>query len=170
MLKMPLQLNNFSFETPVGWLTVSDDGRAVKSLVFGKTAVTELPSELAMTASRQIEEYFSGRRKQFSVPVDPNGTEFQKKVLNAVMQIPFGSVRSYKDIAAAVGSERSFRAVGTALHFNPIPLLIPCHRVIRSDGTIGGYAGETGNTPVTGIKHFLLEMEEKYKDFKKVPF
>ncbi|OQY31519.1 MAG: cysteine methyltransferase [Spirochaetaceae bacterium 4572_59] len=89
---------------------------------------------------RQINEYIRGERTSFSVELSPAGTEFQKKVWTELMKIPYGEIRSYKDIALAIGNVNSSRAVGMANSKNPIPLIIPCHRVIGSSGKLTGYA------------------------------
>lgn len=102
---------------------------------------------------RELKEYFSGDRRKFSVPVRPAGTDFQKKVWNALCDIPYGETRSYRDIAEAVGSPKAYRAVGMANHNNPVMILIPCHRVIGADGSLTGYAGGLDG------KAALLELE-----------
>lgn len=90
---------------------------------------------------QQLSEYFEGKRKTFDVPLDLRGTAFQLAVWRALSEIPFGETRSYGDIARVIGRPKAFRAVGAANGANPIPLVVPCHRVVASDGTIGGYGG-----------------------------
>ena len=90
---------------------------------------------------RELKEYFAGKRKEFSFPLDLRGTEFQKRCWRALLKIPYGKTRSYAEIARDVGSPQSFRAVGQANHHNPIAIVVPCHRVITSAGTLGGYGG-----------------------------
>lgn len=109
-------------------------------------------------ALKELSEYFAGEKCEFTVPVYLQGTSFELKVWNAVKRIPYGETRTYKDIAAEIGSPRAFRAVGNALSRNPIPILIPCHRVVRSNGKLGGY------TAGIKVKRYLLELEEKYKE------
>jgi methylated-DNA-[protein]-cysteine S-methyltransferase len=104
-------------------------------------------------AVKEITEYLNGDRKTFSVPLVPIGTEFQMKVWKELAKIPYGETRSYKDIALALNDANASRAVGTANGKNPISIIIPCHRVISSDGTLGGYAGGLD------IKKTLLELE-----------
>ncbi len=91
-------------------------------------------------AERQISEYFRGGRKTFSLALDPRGTLFQKRVWAALREIPYGETRSYKDIAAAIGNPNAARAVGAANAKNPIPIIIPCHRVVGADGRLTGFA------------------------------
>ena len=107
-----------------------------------KTNVQWIESE-GKTApyTREIEEYLDGQRKEFSFPLDLRGTTFQKRCWQALLRIPYGKTRSYAEIAAEVGSPRGFRAVGQANHQNPIAIVVPCHRVITSDGKLGGYGG-----------------------------
>ena len=98
-------------------------------------------AKLARRAIAELREYAAGRRRQFTVPVDLQGTAFQLKVWNALLRIPYGETRSYKQIACQIGNPLASRAVGTANHWNPVAILVPCHRVISSDGSLGGYAG-----------------------------
>lgn len=99
-------------------------------------------------------EYFNGQRKSFDLPLNPKGTEFQKKVWNALLNIPYGSTCSYKDIAVNIGNEKACRAVGGANNKNPIFIIIPCHRVIGKNGSLVGYGGGLD------IKLKLLELEQ----------
>ena len=89
----------------------------------------------------QLDGYFAGRRQRFDLPLAPSGTAFQRKVLAALQAIPYGETRSYKEVAAAIGKPRAVRAVGAANGRNPIPIIIPCHRVIGSDGSLTGFGG-----------------------------
>jgi O-6-methylguanine DNA methyltransferase len=102
---------------------------------------------------RELEEYFAGRLREFSFPLDLRGTEFQLACWRALLAIPYGETRSYGDIARAVGRPTGFRAVGMANNRNPIAIIVPCHRVIASDGTLCGYGGGLD------IKRKLLELE-----------
>lgn len=105
---------------------------------------------------RQLGEYFAGKRQVFDVSVDLEGlTSFQRAVLQATQQIPFGQVRTYGQVAAAVGKPKAARAVGRALGLNPVSVVIPCHRVIGADGGLHGYSGAGG----LSTKRFLLELE-----------
>ncbi len=103
----------------------------------------------------QLSEYFDGSRKMFDFKYELRGTEFQKKVWNALLQIPYGETRTYKDIAIAVGNEKACRAVGLANNKNPISIAVPCHRVIGVNGKLVGYAGGLE------IKEYLLKMESE---------
>ena len=101
----------------------------------------------------QLKEYFNLKRKKFYTPLDIEGTEFQMKVWNELKKIPFGKTASYKDIAIAIGNVKAVRAIGRANGNNPVPVIIPCHRVIEHTGKLGGYSGGAG------IKEKLLELE-----------
>ncbi|MCH7978214.1 MAG: methylated-DNA--[protein]-cysteine S-methyltransferase [Acidobacteria bacterium] len=101
----------------------------------------EKGARLARRAVAELNEYVAGRRKRFTVPLDLQGTPFQLKVWRALLRIPYGKTRSYQQIARAVGNSRASRAVGMANHCNPVAIIVPCHRVIASDGSLGGYAG-----------------------------
>lgn len=102
---------------------------------------------------RELEQYFAGKRRDFSSALDLRGTDFQRRCWQALLGIPFGETRSYAQIARIVGRPRGFRAVGMANHDNPVAIVVPCHRVIASDGTLGGYGG---GLPA---KRWLLELE-----------
>lgn len=108
---------------------------------------------LLQEAIRQLEEYFSGKRTLFSLPLHPTGTDFQQATWRALQQIPYGETRSYQQIAEQIGHPKAVRAVGTANGKNPLPLLIPCHRVITSSGKLGGFAAGID------IKRKLLDLE-----------
>ena len=102
---------------------------------------------------KELDGYFQCKRKVFSVPLDIRGTDFQKRVWNELLKIPYGETVSYKHIANKLGDEKNVRAVGGANGANPIPIIIPCHRVINADGSLGGYTGGLG------IKEKLLKLE-----------
>jgi methylated-DNA-[protein]-cysteine S-methyltransferase len=104
---------------------------------------------------QQLDEYFAGTRTCFELPLCPQGTVFQKAVWQALSAIPYGQTRTYAQIAAQIGKPKACRAVGMANHKNPLPILIPCHRVIGADGRLTGYAG--GLT----IKQLLLDLERR---------
>lgn len=101
----------------------------------------------------QLQAYFAGERKRFTIAVDLRGTEYQKAVWEEMRRIRYGEVRSYGEVARAIGRPRGPRAVGTACHGNPLPLIVPCHRVIAGDGTLGGFGGRLD------LKTWLLELE-----------
>lgn len=101
----------------------------------------------------QLEEYFNGDRKKFNVPLDVKGTEFQKKVWNELSKIPYGKTVPYKKIAEKLGNKKGYRAVGRANSFNPVCIIVPCHRVINKNGSIGGYSAGVK------LKEKLLELE-----------
>lgn len=106
---------------------------------------------------RQLHEYFSGNRKEFKVDIDPDGTEFQKIVWQQLLKIPYGETRSYGEIAAEIGRPKAARAVGAANGHNPISLIVPCHRVIGSNGDLTGYAHGLN------AKRWLLELEKLHR-------
>lgn len=109
---------------------------------------------LLKKACCQLEEYFEGKRKSFDIPLCPEGTEFQKRVWQALLKIPYGQTATYKDIAAATGNIKAVRAVGMANNRNPVAIFIPCHRIIGSNGKLVGYAGGLD------IKKKLLQIEK----------
>ena len=138
-------------------IIIEQDGKIIKVQInrnIEKDIVMKDTQILQKTA-KQLEEYFAGKRKNFDVPLNPKGTEFMKKVWTALCGIPYGEVYSYKQIAVKIGNPKASRAVGMANHNNPIPIIIPCHRVVGSNGKLVGYA--------LGLdkKDFLLELEKK---------
>ena len=143
--------------SPVGPLTLTQEDQALPGLHFGEHPQqgAEGPTPLLEEAARQLEEYFAGQRKEFSLPLAPKGTEFQLRVWQALLQIPYGETRSYGELAAMVGNPKACRAVGGANHRNPLSILIPCHRVVGTGGSLTGYAGGLS------VKEFLLKLESE---------
>lgn len=116
-------------------------------------------TELTRKTVQELDEYFMGKRKNFTLPMTMEGTPFQKNVWNALSHIPYGETRSYQEIADAAGSPKACRAVGMANHNNPLAILIPCHRVVGKDGSLTGYGGGLE------MKQFLLDLEKKYSSY-----
>ncbi len=146
--------------TKIGLITIQIKNEEIKLLEFGEQTILDSKygkSEQLDMAFSQLDEYFEGKRKTFSLSVNPEGTEFQKKVWNELLKIPYGETRCYQDIAIGIANEKASRAIGMANHNNPIAIIIPCHRVIGKNGSLVGYAG--------GIerKIQLLELEKKWK-------
>lgn len=137
-----------------GYAAVSQDLDIQQAAKNHNTAIVK---ETAITgkAAEQLNEYLAGRRKEFDIPLSPEGTEFQQAVWKALMEIPYGATRSYGQIAKSIGKPRACRAVGMANNRNPIAILIPCHRVIGSCGKLTGYAGGLD------IKEKLLDIERQ---------
>ena len=134
----------FVYESQFGNIIIESDGSSITGIKtekntkpVGKKEANTLTDITAM----QLKEYFTGKRKKFDVPLNPQGTDFQRSVWKALQDIPYGKTRSYKQIAKAIGNPKACRAVGMANNKNPIWILIPCHRVIGSDGTLTGYGG-----------------------------
>jgi len=140
--------------SPAGPVSYCTDGERVRTLLLGKRLRDPgRHSALDREVARQLEQYFAGRREAFDLPVAFDLPRFTSRVLRAVGRIPFGGARSYGEIARAVGQPRAARAVGQAVGANPLPLLIPCHRVLAARGGLGGFGG--------GLrwKRYLLELE-----------
>lgn len=134
----------FQFATSLGTMALAGEDGAITRLYLPGCPTPRLvsqPTSLLLEGERQLLEYLSGQRRVFTLPLSPQGTPFQKRVWQALEVIPWGETRTYRDIAQAVGSPRGFRAVGMANHHNPIPIFIPCHRVVGADGSLTGYAG-----------------------------
>jgi methylated-DNA-[protein]-cysteine S-methyltransferase len=143
-----------SLLTNLGDLTISEDDGAIVALDWGRGR-DQAETPLLRRARDQLQAYFDGKRLTFDLPLAPHGSAFQKRVWAALCAIPPGETRSYADIARAIGSAP--RAVGGANGANPIPIVIPCHRVVAADGSLGGYSG--GEGPAT--KRFLLDLESR---------
>ena len=143
---------HLTLDSPVGPLTVTEQNGVLVSLEWDDRANNETSSLLA-EARRQLQAYFAGTLATFDLPVAPAGTPHQRKVWRAMQKIAFGEYQSYGELSAAIGS--SPRAVGTACGRNPIPIIIPCHRVLAAGGQIGGYSGNGGTT----TKRYLLSLE-----------
>jgi len=149
--------------TPFGYLMIEEtDGAITATHIYAEEEPPmeayrkSMPeTELLCRAVAQMQEYFQGRRRHFDLPLAPKGTPFQKKVWKALIDIPYGATATYKDVAAAVGCPKGFRAVGMANHCNPVPFLIPCHRVVGSDGKLTGYAMGLS------LKQKLLDLERR---------
>lgn len=158
-------------KSPIGPLTIAATPQGICSIEFGTYDAVQF--SLARWCQRwlgieklqlddgsltetitQLNEYFLGERWEFTVPLDVRGTEFQKMVWSQLLQIPYGETRSYKDVAVGMGAPKAVRAIGSANNKNPIPIIIPCHRVIGSNGAMVGYGGGLH------IKEFLLRLEQ----------
>jgi methylated-DNA-[protein]-cysteine S-methyltransferase len=147
-----------SFESPIGRLAVVCDASAVRGVRFhasdrdrGGPAAAE---ELCRRARGELEAYLAGELREFTVPVAPAGTPFHRDVWDAMCEIPYGETLSYGEIARRVGQPDAGRAVGVACGANPIPLVIPCHRVLAAGGAIGGFGGGVD------VKRWLLGLEQ----------
>jgi len=130
------------YHSPFGDMELDYEEDAVTALkMAAKKAVGEAPEGLALAVFQELDEYFEGKRKTFDIPLRTHGTPFQEKVWAALRAIPYGEVRSYKEVAEAIGHPKAYRAVGMANNANPIFIIVPCHRVIGSDGSLTGYGG-----------------------------
>jgi len=147
-------------DSPIGRLLLAGDKTTLKVLGFssgnkarGADPEWERFDEPFRRAKKQLEEYFAGQRKVFELDVLPDATPFQSSVLKALVDIPYGETRTYGEIAESIGNPKAVRAVGGANGNNPIPIIIPCHRVIGSNGTLTGFGGGLDS------KRFLLDLE-----------
>lgn len=145
------------YPSPIGPINIAENGQAITYLLLPgenlPAGYESKESDLLREASRQLSAYWAGRLRQFDLPLAPNGTEFMRQVWNSLLTIPYGETRSYKEIAVQIGNAMACRAVGQANNRNPIPIFIPCHRVIGANGQLIGYGG---GLPV---KEYLLKLE-----------
>ena len=149
----------FTYHTPIGKICIAEDDGLITHISYKQLnfAIKETP--LIKKTYNELNEYFAGTRKIFDIPIKLNGTPFQIKVWEALKNITYGKTASYKDIAKTIGNEKACRAVGMANNKNPIIIIIPCHRIIGSNGNLTGYAGGLA------IKNKLLELEKSiYKN------
>lgn len=148
--------NIFFYETEIGIIGIRENNKSITDIFFSKVDTNDNIEEtdLIKECFKQLKEYFEGNRMKFDLPLDARGTEFQKKVWNELLNIPYGETKSYKDIAVAIGNEKACRAIGMANNKNPIPIIISCHRVIGSNGKLVGYAGGVN------VKEKLLNIEK----------
>jgi methylated-DNA-[protein]-cysteine S-methyltransferase len=131
-----------TIDTPIGLIEVVACAKGIKSVAFKETELRQTkPGPFVEEALIQLREFFAGNREQFSLPLVPDGTAFESHVWNALQTIPFGQTCSYLDIANRLNNPGAIRAIGRANGANPIAVIIPCHRVIGSDGSLTGYAG-----------------------------
>jgi O-6-methylguanine DNA methyltransferase len=169
----PEVLHSTTLASPIGPLFLAASAEGLVALEFdarmpGQQTIRPNPRDLRAESSkiafaesatklarytRELDQYFDGKRREFSFPLDLRGTDFQLACWRALLAIPYGETRSYADIARAVGRPQGFRAVGMANNRNPVAVVVPCHRVIASDGTLCGYGGGLD------IKRKLLELE-----------
>lgn len=142
-------------KSPIGLLTLVEEAGALCELHFGPydTEALECATPLLLQAAQELEAYFRGERRQFSVPLAPSGTVFQRQCWQALLRIPYGETRTYGQQAAAIGRPAAVRAVGMGNHRNPLPIFLPCHRVVGKNGTLTGYAGGLDK------KEYLLTLE-----------
>jgi len=148
----------FYYDTDIGKISIAENDGFITHVLFGNEKLNDITVEetpLIKEAHKQIEEYLKGQRSLFDLPLAPSGTEFQKRVWNALKNIPYGKTASYKDIAIEAGNEKASRAVGMANNKNPISIIIPCHRVIGKNGKLVGYGGGIE------IKEYLLRLEKE---------
>lgn len=156
--------NSFVFLSEIGLLTLTAENDSIIRLDFGKKEYSDSECKknpLITAGIEEINAYLDGRLREFSVPYRLIGTDFQIKALNAVAAIPYGETRSYGDIAKAIGLPKACRAVGSANNRNPLPIFIPCHRVVGSNGSLVGYAGGLQ------VKEKLLAIEKELRRFEK---
>lgn len=129
------------YKSPIGEIKIEANEKQIVAIEFTDCKpIVDKPNEITKSCEKQLEEYFLGKRKIFDVFLNLVGTEFQKKVWNEVYKIPYGKTVSYKEIAKNIENEKAIRAVGTAIGKNPVAIIVPCHRVIGSNGSMTGYA------------------------------
>ncbi|MCB0368912.1 MAG: methylated-DNA--[protein]-cysteine S-methyltransferase [Bdellovibrionales bacterium] len=154
-----MELMQDQIKSPLGTIYLVSSEKGLKSIDFKKPKMRVRTTKLKKAqpildeAKKQLVDYFANRRKKFNLPLDLDGSDFQKKVWLELSKIPYGKTCSYKEVADKIQSPKAYRAVGTANGKNPLPIIIPCHRVISANGSLGGYSGGLS------IKIKLLQLE-----------
>jgi methylated-DNA-[protein]-cysteine S-methyltransferase len=154
---------NYDLKTPFGIIRITSNDLAITGVEFlksGSKSKKQSRQPLLTLCKKQLEEYFAGKRTEFDLPIHPEGTEFQKTVWQNLVKIPYGKTISYSDLARCIGNAKACRAVGGANNKNPLPILIPCHRVVGKNGDLVGFAGRLD------IKKWLLEHECRVAQLK----
>ena len=147
-------LDTIYYSSPIGLMEIQATAFGLRAANFANEKIlTEVENMYNQLATKQLDAYFNGEIKDFDLPLDLEGTDFQKRVWNELLKIPFGKTKSYMDIARAIGDPKTIRAVGMANGSNKIAIIVPCHRVIGSDGSLTGYAGGMAR------KKWLLDFE-----------
>ncbi len=144
-------------DSPVGVLEVVCSAKGLTNINFVKKKKVPSYNKVLLKCESQLKDYFSGKRKSFDLPLDLSGSTFEKKVWGELKRIPYGKTKSYKEISVSINNNYASRAVGNANKKNCIPIIIPCHRVIKSNGDIGGYSAGLWR------KKWLLEHEARHK-------
>ncbi|HPT69331.1 MAG TPA: methylated-DNA--[protein]-cysteine S-methyltransferase [Syntrophomonas sp.] len=156
----------YFYLTDIGNIGVEENGRGITNLYLPGAQIppeiVEEETSILYDAGQQLQNYFIGQQREFILPLAPAGTEFMRKVWNNLLSIPYGETRSYAEVARLIGNKKACRAVGSANHRNPLPIIVPCHRVIGSDGKLVGYGGGLK------IKSYLLELEKYYSSLDQV--
>ena len=161
---MKKEIRYTAMESPIGEIFIAQSAKGLTHIRFASSTKPELPlanwkfvNDPESEPVNQLKAYFKGTLRDFSLPLDLQGTPFQLKVWEALQKIPYGQTISYSELARRIGKPKAVRAVGGANGKNPIPLVVPCHRVIGSDGSLTGYGSGIH------IKSMLLELEKKHK-------
>lgn len=143
--------------TPIGCLHVQADDKGLQSVLFIDSPTQNKPNRITSQACQQLDEYFAGRRQAFDLPLNAQGTDFQKQVWQALCNVAYGESCSYQHIGLAINNPKAVRAIGAANGRNPISIIVPCHRVIGANGNLTGYAGGLER------KAWLLDWEAKHR-------
>lgn len=152
-------MNQTIYHSKIGQFKIIEEDGYITSIQYLNTPIqnqNECRSEVLLECIQQLNDYFEGKRKQFTLPLRPKGTPFQQRVWQVLLSIPYGKTMTYQEVAKTIGNEKACRAIGMANHCNPIPIVIPCHRVIGKKHYLTGYA--------LGIdkKQMLLDLEKEH--------
>lgn len=151
-------MNHFAYNTPFGRMTVASDGSSIVQLAFGdvELAGTRSPSAITNACADQLLEYFSGKRRVFDVPTKMSGTDFQRAVWRSLADIPYGQLRTPRELAELMGCADSYRMVGRAAYSCPIPVIVPAHRLVMAKGS------ESSLTREAALRRACRELEKRF--------
>lgn len=150
--------NIFEYESLMGRLYIGEEHGFLTDISFEKIVGERRKTDVISKTIQELDEYFNHQRTNFDIPIKLSGTDFQNKVYECIYKTSYGSTISYGEVARAIGSPGAYRAVGNALNKNPILIVVPCHRVVKSSGEVGGFRDGLNN------KNFLLELERENND------
>ena len=150
--------NIFFYQTGIGEIGIAENKGYITNIFFQNEEIPKnniiFETDILKEAAGQLREYLAGKRREFNLPLAPDGSGFMLKVWQCLLEIPYGETRSYRDIAQSAGNKNAARAVGLACNRNPIPIVIPCHRVIGTNGSLTGFGGGLD------VKAHLLKLEK----------
>lgn len=152
-------MNYYTKNTFLGDITIVEKKGFITNLFLSdkKIPANYEETDVLKEGFKQLEEYFAGKRTNFSMPLNPNGTDFQQRVWSILLKIPYGETRTYKEIAVLAGNSKASRAIGQANNKNPIPIIIPCHRVIGADNSLKGFIyGSDVKIKLLELEHVIL--------------
>ncbi len=148
-------MKKYTYDSKIGNISIISSDEYLNQIILKSQLIhNDEPNSIILETKKQLNEYFDGKRVEFDLPFEITGTDFEKKILAEMIAIPYGETHSYKELAESAGYHGASRATGTVCKYNRLPIIIPCHRVVKSDGSIGEYVGGKA------LKKYLIELEK----------